>query len=107
MAHHPQRTKANATRPGEIAREAAKLARSILGESTEVIWFGSWPRGRARAHSDIDLAVSTGTPVPPAQMALLHEAVEELPTLYDIDIVDLSSAGDALRHEIVEHGQRL
>jgi predicted nucleotidyltransferase len=91
----------------EIAREVAKLARSILGESTEVIWFGSWPQERALPRSDIDVAVSTGAPVPSERLAVLQEAVEELPTLYEIDIVDLSSAGLVLRHEILKHGQRL
>jgi predicted nucleotidyltransferase len=94
-------------RPIQIAREVAGLARSILGKDVEVIWFGSWPRGQARPHSDIDVAVSTGKPIPPERMARLHEAVDELPTLYDIDIMDLSAIGSALREEILEHGERL
>ncbi len=94
-------------RPIEIAREVARLARSILGQDVEVIWFGSWPRGQARPHSDIDLAISIGNPIPPESMALLHEAVDELPTLYDIDIIDLSASGPAFREEILKHGERL
>lgn len=94
-------------RPLEIAREVARLARSILGESAQVIWFGSWPRSKAFAHSDIDVAISIGTPIPPERMAVLHEAVDEIATLYDIDIVDLSSAGPALRDEVLKYGERL
>jgi len=94
-------------RPIEIAREVARLARSILGKDVEVIWFGSWPRGQARPHSDIDVAISTGEPIPLERMALLHEAVDELSTLYDIDIMDLSATGPALREEICKHGERL
>gem|GEM_PF-5553346 len=44
-----------ARRPTEVAKEAARLARKVLGHEAEVIWFGSWPLGRARAHSDIGL----------------------------------------------------
>ena len=94
-------------RPDEIAREVARLARSILGEDTEVIWFGSWPRGQARPHSDIDVAISTGQSIPPERMALLREAVNDLPTLYQIDIIDLSVTGPALREEVLKHGERL
>lgn len=94
-------------RPREIAGEVARLARSLLGENTEVIWFGSWPRRKALAHSDIDLAISTGTPILPEHMALLHDAVDDIATLYQIDIVDLSSAGPGLREEVLKYGERL
>ena len=97
----------DAARPMEIAREVARLARSIVGKHAEVIWFGSWPRGQARPHSDIDVAISIGKPIALERMALLDEAVDELPTLYDIDIMDLSSTGPALREEILKHGERL
>jgi len=94
-------------RTREIAREVAKLARSLLGENTQVIWFGSWPQQKALAHSDIDMAVSIGTPIPPERMALLHDAVDDIATLYEIDLLDLSSAGPVLREEILKHGERL
>jgi len=94
-------------RPTEIAREVARLARVVFGDNAEVIWFGSWPQGKALAHSDIDLAVSTGAPIPPERMVLLQEAVDELATLYQLDIIDLNSVGPALREEILKHGKRL
>lgn len=85
----------------------ARLARSVFGENAEVIWFGSWPQGKALPRSDIDLAVSTGAPISPERMGLLQEAVDELPTLYQVDIIDLNAAGPALREAILKHGQRL
>ncbi len=94
-------------RAREVAREVAKLARSFLGENTQVIWFGSWPRHKALAHSDIDLAISIGTPVPFDRMALLQDAVDNIATLYEIDLVDLNSVGPALREEVLKHGARL
>ena len=94
-------------RPFEIAREVARLARSVLGEDTEIIWFGSWPQGKALPHSDIDVAISSGEPIAPERMGLLLEAVDELPTLYEIDIIDLNATGPALRQEILKHGERL
>ena len=85
----------------------ARLARSVLGKDAEVIWFGSWPQGKARPRSDIDIAISIGTPISPERMGVLQEEVDNLPTLYEIDIVDLNAAGPKLREEILKHGERL
>ena len=94
-------------RPAQIAKDVARLARSLLGKDVEVIWFGSWPQGKARPHSDIDMAISTGAPISPEFMGNLQEAVDELPTLYEIDIVDLNATGAKLREEILKHGEHL
>ena len=107
MVREERDSQSDGARPREVAREVARVARSLLGESTEVIWFGSWPRRKAVAHSDIDLAISIGTPIPPERMALLHDAVDEIATLYQIDLVDLSSAGPGLREEVLKYGEHL
>jgi predicted nucleotidyltransferase len=107
MAREAPANPTDVVRPREIACEVARLARSLLGESTEVIWFGSWPRRRALAHSDIDLAISMGTPIPHERMALLHDAADNIATLYQIDLVDLSTVGPGLREEVLKHGERL
>lgn len=107
MKQKSDRIDRDATRPVELAREVARLARSLLGKDTQVIWFGSWPQGKAAPHSDIDVAISAGAPIPLERMGLLQEAIEELPTLYEIDIVDLNATGSALRAEILKHGKRL
>jgi predicted nucleotidyltransferase len=107
MAREVSANQTNVARPREIACEVARLARLLLGESTEVIWFGSWPRRGALPHSDIDLAISIGTPIPLERMALLHDAVDNIATLYQIDLVDLSTAGPALRKEVLKYGEHL
>jgi predicted nucleotidyltransferase len=107
MKHEPDQFKCDLARPLEIAKEVARLARSVFGTDTEVIWFGSWPQGKASPHSDIDVAISTGAPTAPERMSLLQEAVDNLATLYEIDIVDLNATGPALREEILKYGKRL
>ena len=107
MVREAHTSEVDGPRAREIAREVAKLARSLLGENTQVIWFGSWPQQKPLAHSDIDVAVSTGTPIPPERMALLHDAVDDIATLYQIDLVDLSSVGPVLRKEVLKHGEQL
>lgn len=69
-----------------------------------MIWFGSWPQGKAGPRSDIDVAISTGSVISPERMAALREAVDELPTLYAIDVVDLNATGPILHEEILQHG---
>lgn len=107
MKHESQHDARALNRAAEIAADVARLARSFLGKETEVIWFGSWPQGKARLRSDIDVAVSIGSAISPERIAALREAVDELPTLYAIDIVDLHATGPILREEILKHGQRL
>jgi predicted nucleotidyltransferase len=107
LAREAHNREIDGARAREIAGEVAQLARSLLGENTQVIWFGSWPRGKAVAHSDIDVAVSIGIPIPAERMALLHDAVDDIATLYEIDLIDLGSAGPGLRDEVLKHGERL
>lgn len=104
MKHESEDT---ASRPAQIASDVARLARSLFGPDIEVLWFGSWPQGKARPHSDIDMAISIGAPISPERMSILQEAVDDLPTLYGIDIVDLRAVGPKLREEILKHGERL
>ena len=107
MTHASDDFESAVTRPAQLARDVARLARSLLGKDAEVIWFGSWPQGKARPHSDIDMAISTGAPISSERMGILQEAVDNLPTLYEIDIVDLNAASPKLREEILKHGERL
>lgn len=107
MAREAHSREIDGARARKIAGEVDKLARSPLGEDTQVIWFGSWPRGKAVAHSDIDVAVTIGTPIPLGRMALLHDAVDDIATLYEIDLLDLCSAGPGLRDEVLKYGERL
>jgi predicted nucleotidyltransferase len=107
MKHEFDDFESDLARPAQIARDVAQLARSLLGQDMEVIWFGSWPQGKARPHSDIDVAISIGVPISPERMGILKEAVDDLPTLYEIEIVDLNAAGPKLREEILRHGERL
>ncbi len=91
----------------EVAREVARCAREILGSDVEVIWFGSWPEGHARAHSDLDIAICAGMAIPPDKFARFRDAVDEIPTLYEVDLVDFEVVGPLLRQEILRSGVRL
>ncbi|NGZ03359.1 MAG: hypothetical protein CV090_09945 [Nitrospira sp. WS238] len=95
------------TRPQQIAQEVAKLVRCMLGTNVTVIWFGSWPKGTASAHADIDIAVSGPSTFPPEQLAELRAGIEDLATLHEIDLVDLHTVSERFQQEILHHGIRL
>ncbi len=75
--------------------------------ASEVFWFGSWAKGTARLHSDIDLAVIPSGKATSRYWGRLRERTEELPTLYSFDLVDISEASETLRSEIEQYGVRV
>ncbi len=79
----------------------------MLGADIEVIWFGSWPKGTAHSHADIDIAVSASTAFPPERLAELRAGIDEMATLHEIDIVDLHTVGKQFQQEILRHGIHL
>ena len=88
----------------KVARMVAEAVRAVLGPEARIIWYGSWVRGQAAARSDLDIAYEAAGPVSIADRIRLSEEVGDLPTLYDVDLVDLHRAGAALRDEILRHG---
>ena len=85
----------------KIAGEVARIVRSVTGDpSFRVRLFGSWASGKARPHSDIDIAIDGPRPVDPMQMAEIREACDRLPTLFTIDVVDLTKAARDFREAV-------
>lgn len=68
------------------------------------VWaFGSRVTGKARAYSDLDLAVVGDTPMPPPIGAALAEAFSESELPFKVDVVDWASTSPAFR-EIIKSG---
>ena len=63
----------------------------------KVVLFGSRARGGAKPRSDFDLGVVGDSPLSLEDFFALEDLLDELPTLYCIDWVDFSRAGDAFR----------
>ncbi len=82
--------------------EIVGLAKRML-DVKRVIVFGSRARGDMRDLSDIDLAIEHDSS--PADWAAFCEELEECaPTLLEIDLIDLKSAGHGLRKRIEKEG---
>ena len=69
----------------------------------KVILYGSRAKGTARECSDIDIAV-TGA----EDFDILVEKVEELPTLYSIDLVNMDTCkNELLLEDIRQYGREI
>lgn len=74
-------------------------------ERLRLYLFGSWAQGRALSESDLDVALDTGRPIEPAIIHGITDALEELPTLRRVDIVDLHAVDLNFRNRVVEDGE--
>lgn len=69
----------------------------------EVILFGSRAKGTAHERSDFDIAVSGVNDIED-----LKEQIEEIPTLYSFDIVDLEECtNQLLKEDIARYGRKI
>ena len=85
----------------EVISRVADLCRKY--NAKEVILYGSRAKGTARECSDIDIAV-TGA----EDFDILVEKVEELPTLYSIDLVNMDTCkNELLLEDIRQYGREI
>lgn len=90
-----------------LATKAAAIIRDVVGEQAQVVWFGSWVQGTAVERSDIDLAVDAGRELEGRELLQIQDALEKLPTLRSLDVVDLQAIGQDQRAEIESGGRTL
>ena len=85
----------------EVIRETAMLCRNFGAK--EVILYGSRAKGTARERSDIDVAVAGVN-----NFDELREQVEELPTLYSVDLVNMDTCrNQLLLEDIRKYGRKI
>lgn len=81
----------------EVARQCGKSG------ATRAVLFGSRAKGTARERSDIDIAVWGAD-----DFEELKEAMDEIPTLYTIDVVNMDTCENKLLLEDVKkYGQKI
>lgn len=85
----------------EVIREVERLCKEF--HAKEVILYGSRAKGTAGDRSDIDIAVAGAE-----DFDGLAEKVEELPTLYRVDLLNLDTCGNQLLLEdIRQYGRKI
>jgi predicted nucleotidyltransferase len=88
-------------------RQVVDILLAHLPPGAAVWVFGSRAAGRARHHSDLDLAIDAGAPLTLDQTAALAEAFSDSDLPYRVDIVDWRTIGDDFRHLIAADRQPL
>ena len=85
----------------EVIKEVAALCRKF--HAKEVILYGSRAKGTALERSDIDIAV-TGVEC----FDLLADEVEDFPTLYSVDLLNMDTCrNQLLLEDIREYGRKI
>ena len=85
----------------EVISQVAELCKKY--NAKEVILYGSRAKGTARERSDIDIAVSGAE-----NFDILVEKIEELPTLYSVDLVNMDTCKNKLLLEdIRQYGREI
>ncbi len=79
--------------PTDFFQDVRKtVAEHLPGISYRLYLFGSRVQGRASGRSDIDIGILAEHSLPLSTMARIREALEDIPVLQRIDLVDLSAA---------------
>ncbi|MBS7183092.1 MAG: nucleotidyltransferase domain-containing protein [Eubacterium sp.] len=87
--------------PEQVIEEVKNLCKKH--NAKEIVLFGSRAKGTALERSDIDIAV-TGV----ENFDLLLEKVENIPTLYTIDLVNIDTCRNKLLLEdIKQYGRKI
>lgn len=85
----------------EVIQEVARLCNNF--QAKEVILYGSRAKGTAKERSDIDIAVSGVE-----NFEAFIEKVEELPTLYSVDLVNMDTCrNQLLLEDIKQYGRKI
>ncbi len=97
-----------------ISKRVQKIVDSIADEcknrfdnQVTLIWFGSWVKGNAYKQSDIDLAIEYHDELLKTEIIAFKDWLDDFPTLYSIDLVEMDKASDLLKTEIRQYGRIL
>jgi predicted nucleotidyltransferase len=89
----------------EIRRKLAAQSGTLAGY--RAVLFGSRARGAARERSDFDIGICGDRPVPSGVLQRIRDCLDEIETLYRIDVVDLQSVPDRFRRDALEHAEAI
>ena len=85
----------------EIIQAVIKICNEF--QAKEVVLYGSRAKGTARERSDIDIAVSGVN-----DFDLLVEKIEDLPTLYSVDVLNMDTCrNELLMEDVRKYGRKI
>ena len=84
--------------PSPVREGLRRLAAESSARGIRLFLFGSFARGDARPNSDLDLGYEMRGGIQPANRTWLLDAVDALPTIRPIDLVDFAGVSPAFRN---------
>jgi predicted nucleotidyltransferase len=96
--------------PERVSSLADSIAREFYQRFKKPIalyWFGSWIKGTATIHSDIDLAIKNSELIEPRSLVSFRNWLDDLPTLYSIDLVEFEKCNKKMQQEIKRFEKKL
>ena len=88
-------------KPEEFIQQISHICQKYQAEKT--ILFGSRATGTALKNSDIDIAVSGVK-----NFDQLQDEIENIPTLYSVDLINLDECGNEfLKEDIRKYGRKI
>lgn len=89
--------------PEKMTREILDiLGRHVDLSHYRVFFFGSRVAGTGTDRSDVDVGIE-GPPIPATIWCDILEEIEEIPTLYKIDLVDFRHVAEKFRDVALQH----
>ena len=89
----------------DIISEIVKIIRNFLPVNYKIFLFGSWAKGNAMETSDIDIAILGETEIPWNIMVKIKQEVDDIPTLRQVDIVDLNSKEIEFKRNVLNYAK--
>ena len=88
-------------KPDEVIKQVADICREY--KAKQVILYGSRAKDTARERSDIDIAVSGAE-----NFDELADRIDELPTLYSVDLLNIDTCrNNLLLEDIKQYGREI
>lgn len=86
----------------EDLAQVRHIVMSGIGKRARVYLYGSHARGMATRTSDIDVGVVAETPMDPALLSDIREALEQSNILCPVDLVDLTQTDATFRKHALQ-----
>jgi predicted nucleotidyltransferase len=86
-----------------VANGLTQFADELKGYT--IVLFGSRAHGSARARSDFDFGIIGESGIPLKTFFKISDFMDQLPTLYRLDWVDLNRASEALRKNALQNAK--
>jgi predicted nucleotidyltransferase len=88
----------------KLKKEILEIVGKYLDLSKyKIFFFGSRVAGTGDERSDIDVGIEGRTPLPSGALLDIQDALENLPTLYKVEIVDFSRVDERFKKVAKEH----